>query len=380
MKNDPLTDKFRIGDNGRAYLDVLRFLAANLVLLQHTSSLMDWNSFIPVGPRGIGSLGVLIFFLISGFLIHGSCWNRWVSGRSGFYSFLVDRFARIMTPYAPILILIALANFLFPVGEHHQEGTASGWVAFFGNLCLLQEYPFFQIASKFLPEVFRIRCYNTAESFWTIPIEAFIYVVFGIMFFVWIHRQKISRVVLMVLLLIAGPVFLYHLGAGFGHGLTVIWLLGALGSFILCRKLLPSEGWRKTGWALLVITFLGALLHVGKDGWNPYDQGFGILIGVMLWGAYLLVESLPAIPQGLGRFCELAACYSYSLYLVHNTILCYCSERFPQSLGIIPRSLLAILLAHLAAIFCYLCFERWYHRVGSFVTSLLKTIRSSSSI
>ena len=62
MKNDPLTDKFRIGDNGRAYLDVLRFLAANLVLLQHTSSRMDWNSFIPVVPRGIGSLGVLIFF------------------------------------------------------------------------------------------------------------------------------------------------------------------------------------------------------------------------------------------------------------------------------------------------------------------------------
>jgi peptidoglycan/LPS O-acetylase OafA/YrhL len=370
-----INERFKIGGNGRAYLDLLRFMAANLVLLQHSSSLLQWPNKL-----GTGSLGVLIFFLLSGFLIFISCWNRFISGKSGFHTFLVDRFARIMTPYVPILVIVALANYFIPIGEFHQPGTATGWSAFIGNLFLLQDYPLFQVASKILPEVCRIRSYNTAEPFWTIPIEAFIYVVFAIIFFVWIHKQKVSRRTITILLIIAGPVFFYNIGGGAGHGLTMVWLYGAFGALILCHKIIPKHSWRPVGASLVIICFLSIFISICKDGWNPYQQGQGILIGLLLYGGFIYLESQDALSKNIDRISENLACYSYSLYLIHNTILCYFIKYFPSTKNLVVKSIIALLCAHLAAVTCYFLFERWYPKVGKAITERLRSYKNTEAI
>src|SRR4051812_40419473 len=95
--------KSEMGNTASAYLDVLRALAANLVIASHVLAL-----YLNKSDRfALGNLGVTIFFLLSGFLIAQSMLN-W-SERPGprFPGFIADRTARIFTPYVPALVLIA---------------------------------------------------------------------------------------------------------------------------------------------------------------------------------------------------------------------------------------------------------------------------------
>ena len=60
-----------LGPNGIAFLDLLRAIAANLVLFGHANDIFGMKSGIPAGL-----IGVSVFFLLSGFLITQSSLSR----------------------------------------------------------------------------------------------------------------------------------------------------------------------------------------------------------------------------------------------------------------------------------------------------------------
>jgi len=105
-----------ISDAGSAYLDGLRALGANLVIVAHVLAL-----YFGIKRYPFGSLGVTIFFLLSGFLIMQSMLSR--AARPGVHvpAFMADRTARILTPYVPALVVIALANLAFIDGRKGDE-------------------------------------------------------------------------------------------------------------------------------------------------------------------------------------------------------------------------------------------------------------------
>ena len=210
-----------IGPNSVALLDLLRAMAANLVLFGHMAIVFGISESV-----SLGQIGVSVFFILSGFLIFQSSLLRIQEPWPYFAPYMVDRFARIFTAYVPALVIVAALNAAIDLGDWGQPGVSHGPLAFFGNLFLLQDYPIFQLGHRVLGDNVFVRTYNTAEPFWTIPIEFWIYVVFGLGFFGLVARERLGRLVPALLGVVALPVVIWNVAAGGGNGLTLVWLVG----------------------------------------------------------------------------------------------------------------------------------------------------------
>ena len=99
-------------------------------------------------------------------------------------------------------------------------------------MLLLQDYPLFQAASHVVGDALYVRPYNGAEPFWTVSIEFWIYVVFGLGFFGLMARERINLLAGLVLGAIALPVAAWNAAAGGGNGLTLVWLFGAAAAHV----------------------------------------------------------------------------------------------------------------------------------------------------
>src|SRR5262245_30249094 len=113
----------RLGSEGGAhwpFLDLIRFSAAVLVLLGHARGLV-LESFARVehpNPllrlfylvSGLQHEGVVMFFIVSGFLVGGSVWRQIAQGRFDPGSYLINRFARIYLVFIPALVLALLLD------------------------------------------------------------------------------------------------------------------------------------------------------------------------------------------------------------------------------------------------------------------------------
>ena len=90
-------------------LDTLRAFAIGLVMMEHFGG-RDFNSFIPIGA---GSVGVGLFFTLSGFLITGILLQSFDAGvenrRAVWLDFYARRLLRLVPPYfAVIAVLVAM--------------------------------------------------------------------------------------------------------------------------------------------------------------------------------------------------------------------------------------------------------------------------------
>lgn len=348
-----------LGINSVGFLDLLRALAANLVLFGHAANLFGLQNTIPAGSIGVG-----VFFILSGFLIIQSSLARICRPGPHFIPYLIDRFARVFTAYVPALIFVAAVTSIFDLGQWGQDGTSSGMVAFTGNLLLLQDYPLFQVIHRLAPAGPYIRSYNTAEPFWTIPIEFWIYVVFGLTFFAVVARERIRWPLLAALGAVALPVVIWNAAAGGGNGLSLVWLIGAAAGYIW------FTAWRRSPHKVAVGAVIGLAASVCLIGrglkidWNFQDLGMVICETMIILSGVSLLDGLPPLPRALRRVCTFFAAYSYSLYLVHNTMLILIKRLLPQNLAAAALPI-AVLAAHGVALILYALFERHHARVGA---------------
>jgi peptidoglycan/LPS O-acetylase OafA/YrhL len=347
-----------LGANSTASLDLLRALAANLVLLDHSSNIFH------LGLRGFGPLGVSIFFILSGFLIEQSSLARLQRDAPYFKPYMIDRFARIFTAYVPVLLVVVTINCLVDLGQSGQSGASVGAIPFIGNLFLLQDYPVFQILYRVVGHTFYLREYNTAEPFWTIPIEFWIYAVFGLFFFGLMKGEKLGRTVWWVFGLIATPVVIWNAAAGGGNGLSLVWLMGAVGAYVWTTVWHHARHKVALG---LVVGLAAAAALVGrglKNDWPFQDLGMVIAEVMLVLALLSLMEAIPTLPGIFRKPAEFLASYSYSLYLVHNTILVLVAHFMTSGNGW-TKFVVGAVLAHAAAMLIYWLFERHYRQVGS---------------
>lgn len=355
-----VADGHAMSDMASAYLDALRAAGANLVIASHVLAL-----YFSVEDRyALGNLGVAVFFLLSGFLIMQSMLNWLNKPEPRLPGFLADRVARIMTPYVPALILIALANVAL-IGTHHGTGTNTGVLTFIGNLLMMQDHAVFQ-ALEFagMDVAWRIRSYNSAEPFWTVAIEMWIYVCMGLFVFCVLKRERIDRWLGMALAGVALPVFIWNAAAGGGKSLSLIWLLGAIAGYLF-------HLWRANGYANLrsvatVASLFGVVALIGragKIGFQPYDFQTATLMAMIMFGVLALLMCVKRAPAVLRGSVNFLASYSYSLYLIHNTALILVLEHV-RTRSTWTHVAIAVIAAHSCAYFLYVMFERHYRIVG----------------
>ena len=356
-----VADGHAMSDMASAYLDALRALGANLVIASHVLALY-------LGIRdtyALGNLGVALFFLLSGFLIMQSMLNWLNKPEPRLPGFLADRVARIMTPYVPALVLIALANVVLIDTNHSLGGQNTGLLTFFGNLLLMQDHAVFQgLEFAGIDFAWRIRSYNSAEPFWTVAIEMWIYVCMGLFFFCVLKREKINWLYGAILAAVALPVFIWNAAAGGGKSLSLIWLLGAIAGFLF-------HLWRANGYANIrsvatVVTLFGAVAlagRAGKIGFQPYDFQTATLMAMVMFGLLALLMCVKSAPALLRSAVNFLASYSYSLYLIHNTLLIAVLENISTQ-NPWTHVAIAVIAAHTGAYLLYITFERHYRIVG----------------
>ena len=363
-------------------LDIFRGFAALWVVMDHSCD--RWlggadpkylhNPFYAFSTRG--QLGVMIFFVISGYCITAAAYGALVSGKSIWrYSF--ERVRRIYPPYLVALLLTALSfaaiafasgHHLIPPINHLQvlQTDARYWI---GNLLLLQ----YELNTPFINVVFWSLCY-----------EITFYLFIGVFI---IAAQAVAK----KRGLAAGAAVLVN-AIGISTALVLVWItlmpqivfpfdlwhqfaLGGLLFFLLEWNPQTVQGYSKTLRvivilnfviaALLTVTYLALRVTGGEDIGHPNSRIRSIVC--LLFLAILI--PIKAKDEAIANWPPLRplmwlGAFSYSLYLIHPVVLPYidiaCRRIGLNGSRYIIAFFIQVALSVLAGRVFYLLVERWF--------------------
>ena len=353
--------------SGSPALDFMRFGASLLVILSHLrvqyflgygevaapNALM--KSLFFFGTR-LGIESVLLFFVLSGFLVGGMSVDRQIKGSFSFRKFASDRIARIYTPLIPALVIALLI-------------CVAGGVAF---------SPF-----NFLVNVLSLQGvfgdpFPAMGALWSLSYEVWFYILCGVLLISVRRTVVVAAPIATVVFLICGFVFSKLMIA-----YLFVWVAGALSFFIQrhSRPLIYSAVTAAAitaGVVLMQLTSQSEQADLGR--FRFLDRSVAILV---LGGGFALLMPMAARLRfdgpkgrrlaGIGAF---LAGFSYSLYLIHLPI-----EQALLSAGLLHRhaqlsaaSLTGYLTLALGIVFIsflfHLCFERHTPRVRAALLSL----------
>jgi peptidoglycan/LPS O-acetylase OafA/YrhL len=351
-----------------SYLDFLRGVASLFVLVGHSGIAFRENSWLASGH--LQSLGVITFFLISGFLITSSVLNRSLRPGYGFAPYIIDRFFRIFTAYVPALILVAVVDafvFTLPSYPYRSDYDVPTW---FANLLMLQDYPIFQVLRRIGvdDQWWFFGPFGSGRPFWTVAIEWWIYLLFGWIVFFGRSKWPTTLVVWSALALMVVPG--YHFVGGYAQCLTMLWLLGMAAAYFWHTQ--PSRAARypllathggQIGFGIFAFGLFCMAGRLFANNGLIYELQFALFFAVSLFGIFLMLgRSLRTIPKLIRVPVGFLAEFSYSLYLTHFSLVVFVQARYPDRAddpdlfwGVIGASLV------LAIVFWAL-FER-HHRV-----------------
>ncbi|GEN75903.1 acyltransferase family protein [Chryseobacterium hagamense] len=324
-------------------LDGLRGLAILLVLLFHGYYI--WSDYYPYkklyGDNILfkyGSLGVQLFFLISGFVILMS-----VERTDRYLKFLKNRWVRLFPSMLICsLIIYATAHFFHerPFGIPPLKSILPG-ITFINNSVLEKafgtDFPVLEL------------------SFWSLFVEVKFYIIFGALYFLFNRNIALGGIFLIYLSALA--LQLLVLG-GILHETS--WMKIYIGSFI-------HFGWFAAGavayiyfyqrekkylW-MLIFTMLCALLYVLKFQ-DPVMLVYLVVLCLIFYSA-LFLKSFGAVFST--RFFKFVGFISYPLYLLHENMLVALIIKIHHTFSQIPYLLLPvisfILIGGLASVVAY---------------------------
>jgi peptidoglycan/LPS O-acetylase OafA/YrhL len=385
-------------------LDGLRAFAVTAVLFCHVSQACDWEQ-VAHGPLsqpisvlcGWGSVGVDLFFVLSGFLITGLLYEA--KEKSGYFrNFYARRALRIMPLYYGfLLVTLAILPAVLTVMPYRVSALLRVPEITRGDiLSLLFYFANFQVA-------FTHRSLDVFTPFWSLAVEEHFYLLWPLA--VWLlSRRNLMR------LCLAGAVAslgwrLAVLGAGGYHEIARLVTPGALDGLLLGGWLALARRdqslWEKVRrWTLPVLACAGGFVICLVAGQMQFATGLdlrttdkaipgGLVTGTLgvsalgLFFAALMARTLDAPPNSrLRRVLEhpsLTAIgkYSYAIYVFHSLILVYVYRLIAGRLApYVPLSLSKLIIAacvmgisFVAAWLSYHYFEIHFLRLKRFFES-----------
>ena len=342
----------QLSDTRRNNFDFLRFFFASLVIFSHSYLLLtpDGNQIEPLSrathmKMNFGSLAVVCFFAISGFLITQS-WQR--APRRG--DFFQKRALRI---YPGWVVALLFCVFIFGPILRPDHSLQLGNPMTFSFLSQLVLHDPGQL--KLLPGIDG----PVNGSTWTIPFELMCYIMVGALGLAGLFRRPTLLLVL-ALMLVLGMSFwpvsalrqVFHPAGGSPHQpyyrieYAACFLSGAL--FFLFRDRIPHSPWLLAAAALLVGLTLGDL---------PLAGLFFVVLPTAGFYALFYLAFLP-----LGPFYAWAkhGDFSYGVYLYAYPLqrLLIAGQTHHYRLSHATLFLFAWVLACLAAVLSWRLVER----------------------
>jgi len=296
MKNDRLRE-----------LDLLRFIAAVAVMMHHFTGVRyytpwrDATKVFPVAHKftGYGYLGVQLFFVISGFVILMSAWDR----RPG--DFAVSRFVRLFPAYWCGVLLVLLVFFLTGESTGYPVSKVGPIERVLPNLTMLQT---------------GIGAPDSESVYWTLWVEIHFYALISLL--VWRGITYSRAMVFMGGWLLAG-VFAVESGDRLANTLLIPqhapYFAAGMAFFLIYRYggNLALWGFATGCWALAV--YYG-VRYVSPFTTQPRYDDYAIPAIIT---AIFLVMALVAtgrLSWLRWRQLTLLGALTYPLYLVHETV------------------------------------------------------------
>jgi peptidoglycan/LPS O-acetylase OafA/YrhL len=343
-------------------LDLLRVFAAELVCVFHAIAFfkVDWLRSPHLPP--MQNFGVCVFFVLSGFLIAYTLMKKSHHPGYGFPDYLIDRTARIYSGWIPALIFVGVVDhFLIKAGVY-GAGRNREPITLIGNFFQFQQYH--GLFERYLS----VPIYGSGGPFWSLSLEFHIYLLVGAIFFVL--RGAIAWLLLPVVFVFGQLPVTYLTGTS----LFTLWFAGFATAFILgrCAANVSTSAWVVIG--IFSTGWLGFRLYPNHDPFDsalypPLIISFAAFIALAMRTRFT-IRSNAAWLAGPVRF---MANYSFSLYLIHYTIL-FAATKF-MTLGRFRTALLVVFIANVCAIAIAIPTEMQHGRLARWLKARFLPVR-----
>lgn len=314
-----------------------------------------WDFFLSNQPAWqhqyrIQEYGVVIFFVLSGYLIAHSCTKQQSKNSdTPFLDYLRARGVRIYSTLLAALVLIAILDVLFISDFTQDFPTNNSWLTFLVNVLHLQEYPFTHFTY-----------FGTGFPLWSLAIEWWLYIAFGFCILPGAWRSYFFY----PLFLIAVGSVAYNSIAGNAPGITAAWLAGAAGYWLLHRHPLSFKLYLSLG----LIGFIG-FINWEQQITAAYQVLSMLIVSVVILSTLLILRTYQVDTYLLWvRICRLLARYSFSLYLLHFSVL---AALYPLYGRMPDEGLIAVAIIScniVAGLFAYLFEWHWNPQRGFYRT------------
>jgi len=313
---------------------------------------------------GFGHLAVVIFFLLSGWLVGGSVLNKLEQPRL-LASYAIDRVTRLWIVLIPgFLLTIVLATATGSVDPHQVSYAAANEysvTAFLGNLFGLQGMAVPRFGGNY--------------SLWSLANEIWYYALFPLLLLPFIGKSRFTKAGGLVVAAFIASQLLFDITLYF-----LIWLLGVGFSRIQIEL---SRAMR----FLLIVALLALAAYLRLSGsigtliaaTFPEDLVFSLLFLCLLSSLQFRADH-KRFGNRLARMLGLLAPFSFTLYVIHYPLL-YLIKDLGQPLGIgqlsttDPGSILVFCALFVAIVafawLFHLPFEAQTNRVRAFVKRLV---------
>jgi peptidoglycan/LPS O-acetylase OafA/YrhL len=295
-------------------LDLIRGISAQLVVVGHLFSFYNifglsnhTNHFL------IQNFGVVMFFILSGFLIGYSVENKSSKEVYTYRHFFIDRFSRIFIAYIPALFVIGIIDLIaYKFANNYNYKDAFDVKTFIGNMFMLQDFPIQNALTKIFKSKIHITMLGSARPLWTVAVEWWIYLFFGFIYFKKItHKSIIFLLPLMIV-----PFF--RIGSG-GNGLSVLWFV-SLASVYLLKK----DTFKGNHALVIALSIAASFVRLLFNNFEVFDLAFSIplLMALFVYLSYLQTKPIPNyFFSKISKTSSPLAAFSFSLYLLHYTII-----------------------------------------------------------
>jgi peptidoglycan/LPS O-acetylase OafA/YrhL len=301
-----------VNDAHRPELDGLRGFAALIVVASHISNQVNlWGRLF---GQGGGQLGVMLFFVLSGYLMAALYLPQRFSP-AHVAGFAVRRVARV----APLYLIVVMAAFAI-VAQFGRDASP------FAHQSVTAENLWRHLA-----------LIEGVSVLWTIPVEMQFYALFVLLWAISAWRR--AALLAVCAGLIAAHFLLYS--GEFGKSLpqTIAWFAAGVGIGAL-KPLHASAGFTHAASAallsllvatLLLLPNLGALVGIarppGRFDTYSWSHPLYLLVTVGLLYAALHASIAPAMLAN--RVMRWLGAISYSVYLLHLPIIIYLDRFTP---------------------------------------------------
>ena len=327
-----------------AVLHLLRYSFANIVFIVHLLYFHE-NRFTWLDS--LGNYVVVLFFVLSGFVIYHRIYPLQPAGKSGWNSYMRQRILRIYPPLLGALLLTWILDIFAKSHIGLPYATTEYAQNFVLNALQLQEFPLTEYLEKHYGLLaLHSPFFGTNLPLWTLAPEWWLYVIAGLIFLAYpTHKRTIWFWALLAFAAVSPIYFLVH-STRVGLGLTIPWIIGLFAAWAGLR--MTNNRQIHPLWAILILTI--AFLSFRWAGYFVACIFFGLSL-------FVLAQSRFQLGTKPIRISHLLSGYTYSLFLIHYPLLYFIWALFrPEHTA--TNMLLSFLAIHIVAYFFSRIFER----------------------